>query len=356
MHSSDYARKVWAIPAVATVAAGLGVRELVARRREADLDGQVALITGGSRGLGLAIARELAGEGCRLALCARNAEELEIAARELCDRGADVLPLMCDVRNEQDVNAMVARVEEHYGRIDVLVTVAGVIDVARVDDLTADEFRRAMDVMVWGALYPVMAALPGMRSRGSGRIAVVTSIGGKISVPHLLSYSAAKFAAVGLAEGLSAELAKDGISVTTIIPGLMRTGSHNSATFTGSSAQQRADYTWFSLAATAPMAPRADRAARIVVRSIKRGETERIFPFPFALASRFQGLMPGTTVRLMRLVNAVLPSHPAAPDEISTSRGEDIERQFDSRAHRLATTLGREAEAAFNQHGSRGRA
>jgi NAD(P)-dependent dehydrogenase (short-subunit alcohol dehydrogenase family) len=350
MYHSTYARN--AMATAAAVAGGLAIRELLARHNEVDLVDKVALVAGGSRGLGLAIARELAEEGCRVAICARNAEELDVAARDLRERGVEVLPVMCDVRKEQEVNAMVEQVEAQLGRIDLLFTVAGIIDVAMVEDLTADDFRRAMDVMFWGALYPILAVLPGMRSRKSGRVVVVTSIGGKISVPHLLAYSTAKFAATGLAEGLAAELARDGIQVTTIVPGLMMTGSHIKATFTGSDEQQRADYTWFSLGATSPVAPRADRAARTIIRAVKRGETERIFPLPFAIASRVHGLMPGLTVRLMRLANAALPSYPAS-GEAWTMKGEDVEPQIHSRAYHVATSLGREAEATFNQRISR---
>ncbi len=351
MHSSDYAWKPYAAGASLLGAAALAGRELLARRQEADLAGQVALITGGSRGLGLAIARELAQEGCRLAICARDAEELDTAARELRNSGTEVLPIVCDVTIESDVDALVSQAEEHYGRIDLLITVAGLIEVSQAEDLEVDDFREAMDVMFWGTLYPILAVVPGMRARRYGRIAAITSIGGKISVPRLLSYSSAKFAAVGLTEGLSVELAQDGIHVTTIVPGLMRTGSHIQAEFTGSDAQREANYGWFSLGASSPLSARADRAARIVVRSIKRGESERIFTFPYSLASRLHGLAPATTIRLLRLVDALLPTHPAQPGDVSTESGRELERHVDSFAHKVGTALGREAETAFNQRG-----
>jgi NAD(P)-dependent dehydrogenase (short-subunit alcohol dehydrogenase family) len=353
MHIRSDVLRGKAIGLSTTVLLGLTCRELVARTREADLSGQVALITGGSRGLGLAIARELAQQQCRLALCARDSDELERAAEELRASGGEVLPIVCDVGIETDVTAMVSQVVAHYGRIDLLFTVAGVIEVGQFNDLDLDDFRSAMDVMFWGTLYPIVAVLPGMRARKYGRIAAITSIGGKISVPHLLSYSSAKFATVGLTEGLSAELARDGIHVTTIIPGLMRTGSHVNAWFKGNEAQQRGDYIWFSLGATSPMAARADRAARTIVRSVKRGEVERIFTLPFSLASRFHGIAPAATIRLMRLANAFLPSHAPLPGEVSTQRGEVVENLLDSKAHRVATTLGRRAEGAFNQHRGR---
>lgn len=330
------------------VAAVVGAREVLARAREADLSNQVALITGGSRGLGLALARELAAEGCRLAICAREFDELDRAAKELEATGASVLAITCDVTDEAAVSKMVANVLTHYGQIDLLVTVAGVIEVSLLEDLEVDDFRHAMDVMFWGTLYPIMACLPSMRARQAGRIATITSVGGKIAVPRLLSYSTAKFAAVGLSEGLAAELAKDGITVTTIVPGVLRTGSHLNVRFTGDTDQQNADYAWFAAGAAIPINPRADRAAKIIVRAIKRGETERIFSLPYALASRFHGLAPATTIRLMQVANAFLPNATIGAKR-SKVRGMVVKERLDSRLLDAATALADEAVDDFNE-------
>ena len=331
------------------VVAGLAGKELLARAREADLTGQVALVTGGSRGLGIAIARELAAAGCRLAICARNTEELEFAASELRANGTEVVAITCDVVNEDEVNAMVEEVLAHYGQIDLLFTVAGIIEIGPVETHTIAHYRQAMDVMFWGTLYPIMAVLPGMRARRSGRIATITSIGGRLSVPHLLPYSAAKFAATGLSEGLAAELANDGIKVTTVIPGLMRTGGHLQAQFAGSDRQQHQDYVWFALGGTSPLVPDAARSARIIVRAVRRGDPVCTFSLPFSLASRFHGLAPATTVRLMRLADALLPSHTADQPE-PTSPGKALDPSIDLPGFRFATTLGRKAAHSFNQH------
>lgn len=337
------------LPLTAMIGVGLALRELIARAREEDLSGQVALITGGSRGLGLAVARELAGEGCRLTICARDVDELERAASELERAGAEVLAITCDVANEQDVQTMVDQVMARYGRIDLLITNAGVIEVGRFVRQDVADFKQAMDIMFWGTLHPILAVLPGMRARKHGRIATITSIGGKISVPHLLPYSAAKFAAVGLSEGLSAELADDGITVTTIVPGLMRTGSHLHAQFKGDEARQRDEYEWFAIGATNPFVPRADRAARIIVRALKRGEAERTFTLPFDLASRFHGAAPATTIRLMRLMDALLPKGDVAEADNVKVPGMEVERRIDSPAWKRVTALGREAAEAFNE-------
>ena len=330
------------------VGALVAVREVVLRAREADLDGQVALITGGSRGLGLAIARELAADGCRLAICAREFDELDRAAKELEAAGAEVLAITCDVADAAAVDAMVAQVLAHYGQIDLLFTVAGVIEVSRFVDLDVEDFRHTMDVMFWGTLHPIMAVLPGMRKRRYGRIATITSIGGKISVPHLLAYSSAKFATVGLSEGLSAELARDGIHVTTIVPGLMRTGSHLNAQFKGDEDQRKADYAWFSTGASMLLSPRADRAARIIVKSVKRGEAERTFPAVYSLASSLHGLAPAAAVRLMRVVNAGLP-HGEGEGSIDRVRGETVREGTDSNLLNALTAPGETAGDDFNE-------
>jgi NAD(P)-dependent dehydrogenase (short-subunit alcohol dehydrogenase family) len=334
-------------------AIGIGVvlaaKELAERARETDLDGQVALITGGSRGLGLAIAHELAGHGCRLAICARDREELDRAVDELKAKGAEVIPIVCDVTVRSDVDAMVSEVLAHYGQIDSIYAVAGVIEVAELKALEVEDFELAMDVDFWGVLFPILAVLPHMRERKSGNIAIVTSIGGKIAIPHLLTYSAAKFAATGLAQGLSAELARDGITVTNIVPGLMRTGSHLNAQFKGDSEQQRGEFTWFSLGASSPLVPRADRAARIVVRAVRRGEPERVFTAPFDLASRFTGLMPSTTIRLARLANSLLPSARGRDEDVKLDPGSVVQERTDSRILDAATKLGDNAAVDFNQ-------
>lgn len=337
------------LPLAGAIGLTVAAREVIVRAREADLAGQVALITGGSRGLGLAIARELAAEGCRLAICARDVDELDRAARELEASGAEVIAFTCDVANEHDVATMVAGVEAHYGQVDLLFTNAGVIEVGQFSQQDVADFRQAMDIMFWGTLHPILAVLPGMKARRAGRIATITSIGGKISVPHLLPYSSAKFATVGLSEGLAAELAEDGITVTTIVPGLMRTGSHLHAQFKGDDARQRDEYEWFALGATNPFVPRADRAARIIVKAVKRGELERTFTLPFDLAIRVHGMAPATTIRLMRLMDALLPKGEVAAADNAKVPGDEVERRLNSRAWKTVTALGRDAARHFNE-------
>jgi NAD(P)-dependent dehydrogenase (short-subunit alcohol dehydrogenase family) len=271
----------------------------------ADMGGKVILITGGSRGLGFAIALEFALLGSRIVICAREQDELERAAVELRRGGTEVLTVKCDVANQEQVAAMVSRATEHFGRVDVLVNNAGIISVGPIESQTIEDFQQAMDVIFWGQVYTTLAVLPQMKQRRAGWIANVSSIGGKISVPHLVPYSCAKFASVGLSEGLAAELAKDGVHVTTIVPGLMRTGSHINAQFKG---DHKAEYSWFSLAATNPLTSiSARRAARSIVRAIRRGQTELVLGVPAKVAAAFHGLLPGTTALALGVVNRVMP-------------------------------------------------
>jgi short-subunit dehydrogenase len=296
-----------------------GVRN---RRKQYDLRGRVVLITGGSRGLGLVMAREFAREGARLALCARDANELERARADLVGRGAtQVLTVPCDVTDRAQVDEMIRIVRDHYERIDVVVNNAGVIQVGPVEVMTLEDYEEAMRAHFWAPLYTTLAVLPEMRRRGEGRIINVTSIGGKISVPHLVPYSASKFALVGLSEGLRAELKKDGVLVTTVCPGLMRTGSPRNADFKG---QHRAEYAWFSISDSLPITSMsATRAARQIVAACKRGEAEVILSIQAELAALFHGIFPGVTADMLALVNRFLPE--AGGIGSRSAKGKDSE-------------------------------
>jgi len=342
--SRKLAKSLSVIGGIGTV---LAANEALSRAREADLHGQVALVTGGTRGLGLALARELADGGCRLVICARDETELQTAGEDLERQGAEVLAIRCDVADKADVDRMIAVALEVYGRIDLLICNAGVIQVGELSSMEVADFQQAMDIMYWGVLYTVLAVLPGMRERRAGRIGIVTSIGGKISMPHMLPYNAAKFAAVGLSEGLHAELADDGITVTTIVPGLMRTGSYLNAWFSGDDASREAHYRLFAPISTLPMmSASADRSASVFVRAIRRGAAECIYPFPFSLVARAHGLAPAATTRVLALVDRLLPE--SGGDQESTS-GMAIDAQIHSRGWRWLTTLGRRSAERFRE-------
>jgi NAD(P)-dependent dehydrogenase (short-subunit alcohol dehydrogenase family) len=297
----------------------LAARALWRSRRPYSFRGKTVLITGGSRGLGLVLAREFAQEGANLAVCARDENELHHAADDLITRGARVLPVACDVSDRGQVEDLVRTVTDRFGRIDVLVNNAGIIAVGPMETMTQDDYEQAMRVNFWPAVYTALAVLPQMRERGEGRIVNISSIGGKVAVPHLLPYDASKFALTGLSEGMRAELAREGVVVTTVCPGLMRTGSPPNADFKG---RHRQEYAWFAVSGALPLfSISAERAAREIVAACARGDAEAILGLPAQVAARAHGLFPGLTADVLGLVNRLLP----APGGIGTDSAKGIE-------------------------------
>lgn len=287
--------------------------ELAKRAREPDLAGRLVLITGGSRGFGLLLAEEYAAQGCRLAICARDKKELKAARHMLREQGAEVLAVQCDVSDPEQVDAMVERVEAEAGPIDVLVNNAAIIQVAPLEAMSLEHFHIAMDNNFWGAVHTTLAVLPGMRRRRAGNIVNIGSIGGAVALPHMLAYGCAKFALRGFSEGIRSETAKDGIRVTTVLPGLIRTGSQVNTQYSGDC---EAEFEWFSFAASMPLTSMsARRAARRVVRATRRGEAEITVTWQAKVLRLTHGLAPGLTSDILGVVNRALPEATAEPAE-----------------------------------------
>jgi NAD(P)-dependent dehydrogenase (short-subunit alcohol dehydrogenase family) len=332
--------------ALMLAAAGAGAlllaRAIFQRRDRYDFRGKTVLITGGSRGLGLVLAREFAAEGANIAICARDAAELERARLDLAGRGASVLAVPCDVTDQKQTRELIGEVEQRFGAVDVLVNNAGVIQVGPVEVMTLEDYEQAMKTHFWAPLYATLAALPGMKRRGHARIVNISSVGGKIGVPHLVPYSASKFALVGLSEGLRAELAKDGIIVTTVCPGLMRTGSPRNALFKG---QHRAEYAWFSISDSLPVVSmQAERAARQIIGACRRGEAELVVSAQAALAVKFHALFPEATSDILTAVNKLLPG----PGGIGRQRARGRESES-TLSPSVLTTLGDSAAKRNNE-------
>ncbi len=265
----------------------------------------VALVTGASRGLGFLLARELAERGHDLVLCARSAGGLDAAGADLERHGVQVLGVPADIGVAAEAGGVVDAALARFGRLDVLVCNAGLIQVGPAAAMRPDDYAQAMDVMFWGLVHPVLAALPALRRTG-GRILAITSVGGKLPAPHLLPYCAAKHAAVGFAEGLRVEVAREGVSVTVGVPGLMRTGSPRNAMFTG---DRDAEYRWFAAADSLPLlSMNAERAARKLVDATLRGRPEVVLTPAAKVGMRLHGLAPATTLRVLAGLNRLLPA------------------------------------------------
>jgi NAD(P)-dependent dehydrogenase (short-subunit alcohol dehydrogenase family) len=296
------------------LAAGVAL-VLSKRTRQFTFKGRTVVITGGSRGLGLVIARELSGEGARLVLLARNPEELRRAEAELIEAGGSVSTIRCDVRKRDQVDHAFQRIAEELGRIDVLINNAGVIQVGPFDHMTCEDFEEAMGVHFYGPLFTTMAVLPSMRRAGGGRIVNVTSIGGKIGVPHLAPYTASKFALLGLSDALRAELRRDGIYVTTVVPGLMRTGSPPNARFKGRHTQE---YAWFAVSDALPvLSVSAEWAAHKIIEACRFGASRLTIGVQTKAAILLNELFPNLTGEVAALVNRLLPgAHASGSKEL----------------------------------------
>jgi short-subunit dehydrogenase len=333
----------------ASAAAALGVAILGAttirlrKRSQCSLLGRVVLVTGGSRGLGLAMAQEFAQRGAKLVICGRDPESLQKAESRLRANGVDVMAIPCDISSGSEAEALIDRVIKHHGQIDVLVNNAGEIAVGPMESQTVEDFERAMNIMFWGMVYTTMAVLPQMRARRAGRIVNITSIGGKVAVPHLLPYACAKFAALGFSEGLRAESTRHGIKVTTVVPGLLRTGSHINAIFKG---DHRKEYGWFSLAATSRVtAMDAHRAARRIVDTAVRGKAEIILTPQAQLLAWMHGIAPGLVTDVLAIANRLIPGTGGVKRE--SHLGRDSESVI---SRSLVSGVGRDAEQDLNQH------
>jgi NAD(P)-dependent dehydrogenase (short-subunit alcohol dehydrogenase family) len=290
---------------MAAAAAGwLVTRTALRRARRISFSDQVVLITGGSRGLGLVMARQLAAEGAHVAICARDRNELGYAAADLREHGAvDVLADVCDVTRPHEVREWIRSVYSRKGAVDVLINNAGVIQVGPLASMTVEDYEQALATHFWGPFTAIREALPLMR-RG-GRIVNIASVGGEVAVPHLAPYCASKFALVGLSRGLRQELARDGIFVTTVLPGLMRTGSPAQADFKG---QHRLEYTVFAISDALPLVTMsAERAARLILNACREGRAELLLSLSTKAAVALGAVCPELTAEALTALNRVLP-------------------------------------------------
>lgn len=317
----------------------------------------MALVAGASRGLGLLVASELVDRGYRVHGCARDRDELDRAEELIGTRACgSFVGDVCDVTDAEAVAAWVDEVHSREGAIDVAIHVAGIIQVGPVEAATLGHFRAAVDTMLMGPVHLSLAVLPTMLAEGSGRIGVVSSVGGVVSVPHLLPYSVAKFGAVALSEGLQSELSGTGVTATTIVPGLMRTGGHRNAQFIGDAPK---DYAWFAPGASLPLLSiSAESAARRIVDGVLAGRSQvELTPLTW-VGRRVHGLLPGTTSRVLGWVARALPTvDSSGPDlrSLDTAHvgGSQARQALGSRVVDALSVLGERAARRLNETSSR---
>ncbi len=296
---------------LAGVVASVAAYALIPRRIK---PGQVVVLTGGSRGLGFALAERFGRSGAKLVLASRKDDELEQARQNLLTSGAvqnenDILLVSADLTDETQASGLIEAAIEAFGHIDILINNAGIIEVGPVENQPLESYERAMATNFFAALYTTYAAMPMMLARQSGSIVNIASIGGKFAVPHLLPYVASKFALVGFSEGLHAELRHKGICVTTVCPGLMRTGGESHAHFTG---QVGLEKEWFNFSAQTPLiAASVSHAASRIFNAVAAGRAEITITPQAWLAARIAGVAPETTQWVASMVNQYLLPAPA---------------------------------------------
>jgi short-subunit dehydrogenase len=325
---------------LAAVAAALAATAYAARRRRrADFYGKTVVVAGASRGLGLELARGFSKEGAHVVLLARSRAKLAEAARELEGKGASVSVYGCDITKEDEVRRTVAAIIGDSERIDVLVNVAGMIQVGPSEHMQLDDFAEAMAVHFWGPLYLMRAVIPHMKREGQGRIVNIASIGGKVAVPHLLPYGASKFALVGLSEGMRAELVKDGIYVTTVCPGLMRTGSHFNALFKG---QHRKEFALFS-AANAWFSTSSAKAVLQIIDACRYGASQLVITPQARLLRLVNGMAPAFVAESLSLFCRLLPGPGGA-------EGDKLKSGWESQSMAAPSLLTLPADRAVGRH------
>ena len=307
----------------------LAGRHLARSSRRIDFTGKVVVITGASRGLGLVIARQLAAEGARLCLLARNEEEL-VRAAEQFPPDTEVMTVRCDIRRRADVRAAVDAIVDRWGTVDILINNAGVIQVGPLEHMTTGDFENAMATHFWGPLHLMFEIVPSMRRRGFGRIVNISSIGGRVAVPHLAPYCASKFALSGLSDAVRTELDQYGIRVTTVSPGLMRTGSPVNASVKG---QHEAEYAWFAISDSLPgLTVSAENAARQIIDACRYGDPELTITLPAKLAIIANHLAPGAVATAMIAANSILPGPNSERGDVDKRGGESTSKWAPSAA------------------------
>ncbi|WP_300435353.1 SDR family oxidoreductase [Christiangramia sp.] len=320
----------------AVVGGLLTARKQNKQKRFLELHNRVVLITGGTRGLGLVMARQLSKAGAKLVICGRDQGDLDGASKELGKLTSDFLGIKCDVTQNPEVKEMVEQIRQHWGEVEVLINNAGIIQVGPMENMQEKDYQQAIDVHFWGAYNLIQEVLPGMKTAGAGRIVNIASINAKVSFPHLLPYTVGKYALAGFSEGITAELANCGIRVTSVYPGLMRTGSPRNIDV---KAQHSKEYAWFKISDSLPgLSMNAEKAASKIIEAMQYGNKMLRLGWPTKLATAIEGIAPGLNISFFKLANKFLP------DPIDSDYSE--RKGYESESGITKSVLTRETEEA----------
>ncbi len=240
-------------------------------------DGQVVLITGASSGIGAALAREFARKGANIVLVARRTDRIEALAAEIIDQGSRAIAVEGDVTRDGDLEKAVEIARKEFGRLDVAIANAGILVRGQIINLTLDDYRRQMETNTFGALRTIMASLPSLRET-RGRIVIIGSLIGMVSIPGGTPYCMSKFALNGIADGLGHELAPYGVSVTHVMSGFVATEIYNNVKL------RRPPH---KLIALTP-----DQAAHRIVAAVYRRKRCLMLPWPTKMAIFLQRHFP----------------------------------------------------------------
>jgi NAD(P)-dependent dehydrogenase (short-subunit alcohol dehydrogenase family) len=310
--------------------------------------GRTAIITGGSRGLGFALAENLLKENANVTLLARDAEELKNAQAKLRERTTrgQILIIPCDVTQPEQLAQAFQQAQSRFDRLDLLINNAGSISVGPFETMEADDFDAELNLQLHAVVQGIRLALPAFRRLKEGRIINISSIGGAVPVPHMSSYCAAKFALAGLSETVTAELAPENIKVTTVYPGLMRTGSPIQAVFKGN---HEKEYSWFASGDVLPgLSVSADYAAQRIIEASRDGETQVRFPWVTQMGILGHALLPETYALIMRQMARFMPKGNSKERMTGEQSRGWLERQF---WYKPLQGIERSAEAKWNQTG-----
>ena len=330
---------------LAATAAGLYASSVLMRK---EIRGRSVLITGGSRGLGMALAQELLRQGARVSILARQGDELDRARTMLLSQfpQAELHLVAADVTDRTSLQAAITSAVERWQGLDILVNNAGAITVGPFATMTREDFEAQMELHFFAILESTFAILPIFRRQRRGHIVNICSLGGKVAVPHMLPYDSSKFALAGFSQGLAAELAAENIQVTTVYPAVMRTGSPIQAVFKG---QHEKEFAWFAAADVFPgISLSPVKAAQKIIAAIQDEKSELIPFLPGKIRVAAAAFFPELVANGMRFIASLLPSAEGASDARKT--GAQIRQIFDE-SKWLQPLQGRErlAEKAFNQ-------